>query len=214
MDDIYREARPVKLNSQIACHHCDLLFLTPEDIAPKQFVCCPRCHTEQFESRKDPLDKTIAITLSAMMLLIVSVSFPFLSIEANGAENTITLLATPFALFEQGYYFIGIIVLCGVVVMPALYMLCTLALLLPLYLVGHDWLAPVFAKAISAMRPWVMVDVFVVSVLVSLVKIVKDANVILGLAFWSYIVFSILFILVTIIASKRQVWYWVAHGHE
>lgn len=202
----------MELNKHIACHDCDLLIGLPDNLQTNQKVCCPRCLSEQFVLRKDPLDKTIATTLSALILLAISISFPFLSIESRGVENTISLLQSPIQLYYQGYSMIALIVLACVIVLPAIYLLCLLALLLPIFLFNNHCAALFYASMISALLPWIMVDVFVIGVLIALIKLMDDVDIVLDLAFWSYIGFTIMFIIVTTIVSKRQLWQWVQHG--
>lgn len=202
----------MELNKHIACHDCDLLIRLPDELLLYQRVCCPRCRSEQFVVRKDPLDKTIAITLSALVLLGISISFPFLSMETRGIENTISLLQSPLSLYQEGYSMIALIVLACVIVLPAIYLLCLLAMLVPVYLFSRQQASVFYAKIVCALLPWIMVDVFVIGVLVALIKLIDQADIVLDIAFWSYIGFTVLFIMITNIVSKRQLWYWVAYG--
>ncbi len=201
-----------ELNKHIACHDCDLLIRLPEHLAEHQKVCCPRCGNEQFTVRRDPLDKTIALALSALVLLFISVSFPFMSISSSGVGNSISLMQAPIVLMEDGYSMLALIVLAGVIVLPCVYLLCLLAMLVPLYIGKVDAGSLFCAKAISSLIPWAMADVFVLGVLVALIKLIHMADIVVGPAFWSYIAFTVLFIMVTNIVSKRQLWFWVSHG--
>lgn len=202
----------MELSKHIACHDCDLMIRLPDDLQLYQKVCCPRCLSEQFVVRKDPLDKTIAVTLTALALLGISISFPFLTMETAGAENTISLLQSPIALYHEGYSMIALIVLACVIVLPAIYLCSLLAMLIPVYVLGKNQASVFYAKLVSALLPWIMVDVFVIGVLVALLKLMDTADIVLDIAFWSYIAFTVMFITVTNIVSKRQLWYWVANG--
>jgi paraquat-inducible protein A len=55
------------------------------------------------------------------------------------------------------------------------------------------WLVPA-GRLLFSLNPWSMVEVFVIGVLVSLVKIGAMATVILGISFWSYVAFALCFI--------------------
>lgn len=200
------------LSKHLACHDCDLLIYIPDELALYQKVCCPRCSSVQFVVRKDPVDKTIAIALCALILLGISVSFPFLTIESNGIENTISLLQSPLALYDEGYGMIAMIVLACVIVLPALYLFGLLAMLFPLFLFDKNYASVFYAKIVNALLPWIMADVFVIGVLVALIKLVDTAEIVLDIAFWAYIAFTITFIAITNIVSKRQLWYWVVNG--
>lgn len=202
----------MELNNCIACHDCDWLIKIPDNLSVGQRVCCPRCDRKQFTVRRDPVNKAIAIALTALCLMILAVSFPFLSIETQGIRHSISLIESPITLYRQGYAMIGIIVLACIIVLPSLFLLNLLAMLLPLQIFGKNRLSIIHAKMIDALRPWIMADVFVLAVLVALVKLMESANVILGTSFWAYIAFTLTFIMTTTIVGKRQLWYWVEHG--
>jgi paraquat-inducible protein A len=51
-----------------------------------------------------------------------------------------------------------------------------------------------------------MVEVFIIGVIVSLVKIAKMATVTLGLSFWGYVAFSILFTMAIASLDRYQLW--------
>lgn len=146
------------------------------------------------------------------MLLAISISFPFLTISNSGVNNTISLLQAPLFLIEDGYSMIGLIVLACVILLPGIYLLSLLAMLIPLYVGGRNLASVFYAKVVSAMIPWIMVDVFVLGVLIALIKLMHMVDIVLDVAFWSYIAFTLVFLTVTNIVSKRQLWYWVAYG--
>jgi paraquat-inducible protein A len=202
----------MELNNCIACHDCDWLIKLPDKIPAGQRVCCPHCDAKQFTVRRDPINKAIAISLSALCLMVLAVSFPFLAIETQGLSHSISLIESPLALYQQGYAMIGFIVLACVIVLPSLFLLNLVAMMVSLLVFGKNRLSLFHAKIIDALRPWIMADVFVLAILVALIKLIESANVILGAAFWAYIAFAITFVLTTTIVTKRQLWYWAEHG--
>ena len=56
----------------------------------------------------------------------------------------------------------------------------------------RPWLVPA-GRFLFLLGPWSMVEVFVIGVLVSLVKIGAMATVVLGLSFWAYVAFTVCF---------------------
>ena len=56
------------------------------------------------------------------------------------------------------------------------------------------------------MQHWVMAEVFIIGVIVSLVKIATMATVTLGLSFWAYAAFSVCFALAVATVDRYQVW--------
>lgn len=59
------------------------------------------------------------------------------------------------------------------------------------------------------LTPWSMVEVFLIGVLVSLIKIAAMAEVILGISFWAYIAFSVCLTATLANIDRHQLWDWL-----
>ena len=69
----------------------------------------------------------------------------------------------------------------------------------------RPWLVPV-ARGIFLAQNWAMVEVFIIGVIVSLVKIMAMATVVLGISFWAYTAFAICFTLAVANLDRYQCW--------
>jgi paraquat-inducible protein A len=178
---------------RIACHECDLLITIPM-LDEGARASCPRCGHILAKNTPDGLTRTLALSLAAAISLVFSNLFPFLSLEASGLEQVMTLPQSAYELYLDGYWTIAVLVMGPIMGIPALILATLVALVIPLrrdqpagYLVSA-------ARFLSFLSPWSMVEVFVIGVLVSLVKIGAMATVILGVSFWAYIAFAFCFI--------------------
>jgi paraquat-inducible protein A len=99
-------------------------------------------------------------------------------------------------------------VLVGVfiILLPALILVLLVLTCVPL-LTGYraPWLRAT-ARAIFTLQNWAMVEVFIISVIVSLVKIAALATVTLGISFWAYVGFAITFTLALVKLDRYQCW--------
>ena len=140
------------------------------------------------------MTRSLALSISAVMLLVASNLFPFLSIQAAGLEQVMTLPGSAYALYQDGYWTIAVLVMGPIIGIPTMMLLTVIALLVPLRRNrAVPWLIPA-GRLLFALNPWSMIEVFVIGVLVSLVKIGAMATVILGLSFWAYVAFALCFI--------------------
>ncbi len=178
---------------RIACHECDLL-ITIGMLAEGATASCPRCGHTLAKNTPDGLTRTLALSLAAAISLLFSNLFPFLSLEASGLEQVMTLPQSAYELYLDGYWTIAVLVMGPIMGIPALMLATVAALAIPLLRNRPaGWLVPA-ARFLFFLSPWSMVEVFVIGVLVSLVKIGAMATVILGVSFWAYIAFAICFI--------------------
>jgi len=162
---------------QIGCAECDLLVMV------------------------DGLTRSLAFALAAAMLLMMSMVFPFLSLQANGLEKVMTLPHSAYELYRDGYLTIAILVMGPIIAVPAMMITALVALLLGIRQ-GKParWLVPT-GRFIFFLNP-----VFVIGVLVSLVKIGAMATVIMGISFWSYTVFAVCFLATLTNLDRVQLW--------
>jgi paraquat-inducible protein A len=203
----------MQANSQIACFDCDLLINVPE-MAENHSLICPGCHSKQFTKYKDPLNYSISFASSAIIMLFLANSFPFLSFEAQGQIRTITLIQASQEMYTLGFVVLASLVYAFMLLLPILYLVSLLILLVPIKLDRKPFMPVFIGRLMGFFLTWVMVEVFIVGVLVALIKVIDLADIIIGFSFWAYIGFVIFFTLTANIANRHQLWDWIEHARH
>lgn len=194
-----------------ACHECDLLIDLPEHVGADTVLSCPRCEHRITSGHKSSAEYVLALSISALVCLLMANSYPFIIMEAVGQEAQINLFNTAFALYTQGFPLLGMMVLLFILLLPALYLLILVALLLPiqLNLARPSSARIIMGKTLSLLQPWVMSEVFLIGVLVSLIKLFSLASISLALSFWAYVIFVALFTYISGLIDVHKLWRWV-----
>ena len=188
-----------------ACIQCDIP-LAIGLLEPGERARCPRCGYLLASGVADRFDRALALGIAAAALLALANAFPFLSMQASGLESVMTLPRTALMLHEDGYTLLAGLVLGAIAFVPALILCSVFALALPLRQgQPRPWLVPA-GRLLFAMSPWAMVEVFIIGVIVSLVKIGHMAHVILGISFWSYVGFALCFTAALSSLDRFSVW--------
>lgn len=170
----------------MACHFCDSLH-DVELIEEGQSAYCNTCGTALYRNQPQSLERALAFGLTGMLFLIGMIFLPFITMEASGNVMATTAGETVLRLWHTGGKIIAVSVGIFIFILPALQLFCLLYLCIPL-LVGHAFPAMVpVTKILQSLQAWVMVEVFFLGTIVSLLKLVKLADVTLGLGFWSMI---------------------------
>ncbi len=189
----------------IACHTCDLL-VDVSDLDDGATADCPRCGSYLTRYRSDANRRVLAYTSASLVLLVLALSFPFLSFAASGLESIMTLPQTARALWDNGMHLVAGLVAAFIIVIPAVVLFLLLSVCLPLYsgrpVRGLRWSAHLLFELYN----WAMVEVFIIGVIVSLVKIAKMADVTLGISFWAYTAFALCFTLAIANLDRYQTW--------
>jgi paraquat-inducible protein A len=148
----------------------------------------------------------LAYAIGALILLIVSNLFPIVGLQLNENRTDVALYRAISALFEQGEVPVGILVATTTMVVPTLELIAIIYMILPLKF-GH--IPPYFAqvyRAIHWSRPWGMIEVFMLGVLVSLVKLANFAEVVPGVALWSFGLLILLMAAVAFSFNPPELW--------
>lgn len=193
------------MKSLIACHGCDLL-VDVGGLVDGELARCPQCGHFLTRVQHDAITRVLAYTISGVIFLVVANAFPFLSFAASGMESVMTLPQTAIELYGHGMTGIALLVAAFIIAIPALVMLLLLLLCIPLHRgLWTPWLVTTARWAFTVYN-WAMVEVFIIGVIVSLVKISSMATVTLGVSFWAYAAFSICFTLALATLDRFQCW--------
>ena len=174
----------MKTRGLLACPECDALQravpLSVGDCAE-----CVRCGADLERNKAASLDRTLAFVLSAAVLFAIANAYPLMSLDAQGMRSSATLFDTSRELYATGMWSVALLILMTAIVVPTLELAAFLYMLLPLRM-GHVPRALPFALRVThAVRPWGMVDVFILGALVSLVKLTQIATVEVGPALFA-----------------------------
>lgn len=189
----------------IACHECDLL--QREAALPQGGVArCRRCGAELYRSHPHSLDRTLALTAGAIVLFVIANSFPIVGLQLDGQVIQTTLYKTVSTLWDEDMKSVAALVFVTTIAMPALQLFAVAYLVLPLRLgrvPAH--FGPVF-RMLQTVRPWGMVEVFMLGVLVSLVKLAHLAGVVAGVALWSFAALMLVMAGISAVFDARGLW--------
>lgn len=169
----------------VACHECDLLQ-QEAILRPKGVALCRRCGAHLYRDTPNSLDRALACILASIVLFCLANAFPLISLELQGGRTTTSLLGAVMTLYRQEIWPVALLVFITTLLVPAIELITMLYLLLPLRLgIRPAGLSAVF-RFVEYARPWGMVEVFMLGVLVSVVKLANFATVEPGVALWSF----------------------------
>jgi paraquat-inducible protein A len=196
-------------SSLIACHECDLLQ-REVPLPTGRAARCGRCGAVLYRNTPDSLNRTLAYTLAAALLFAVANAFPIVGLDAQGNRTATTLFGTVRTLHDDGMTSVAALVFVTTILMPALELGAMLYMLLPLRLGRVPRGLPAMFRVVQSVRPWGMVEVFMLGTLVSLAKLAHLASVVPGIALWSFAALMLLLAAVSAAFDPRALWARVA----
>ena len=151
------------------CEECGLQCRTHETTRSTQR--CPHCHA-RIERRPGSTHQTAALLVAAAILYVPANLLPIFEVQLLGRTSNDTILEGVVELIASGMWMIGAVVFVASIVVPLLKILGMGTLLLASRFkpastrLGRTRLF----RVIEAIGPWSMIDIFVVSLMVSLVR--------------------------------------------
>lgn len=186
------------MGSLIACHDCDMIQRLPH-ISKAGTVQCVRCGAVLHQKKRNSIERTLALTMAGLVLFSLANTFPFLAFKLEAQVRQTTLLTGIKELYVQGMPELSLVVLLTTVLVPLAQMLCMLYILLPLKFRRIPMGLPRVFRLVRNLQPWSMMEVFMLGILVSAVKLAKMAKIIPGVSLYSFL--ALIFVLAAMTAS-------------
>jgi paraquat-inducible protein A len=158
------------------------------------------------QSKANSVDRTLAWTISGLILYVVAITFPFLAIKSGSMVQETGLLSGIHQLFEQGIIPLAVLVLLTCVLIPLIQMLSLLYVFIPLKLNFRVRFAvPVF-RIFQHVKPWSMMEIYMLGILIAMVKLAKMATIVPGMAVIAFglLIFVLNFAITAV--DARMVW--------
>ena len=191
-------------NNLIACHECDTLFRKPR-LVGRMSARCPRCGATLYRGISRKLDSICAMTLAALIIFVIAQGFPIVELETNGITSQTTLFGALVALWDEDMQIVAVMVFCSTILFPLIELVALLYVLVPL---RAGYVPAGFnrvLRAIQFVRPWGMIEVFMLGVLITIVKMVSLARVIPEAALFAFGTLTLMFAVV-VTFDPRVLW--------
>lgn len=189
----------------IGCPDCDLL-VRKKDPGKGFSLACPRCGAQLFKSKTNSMDRTLAFSLSGLFLFIPACFLPLLNFTVLGYSGRCTMIKAAIRMFSSGYWWMGFLVLFCSILAPALVLSILFMISLSVKYGKHRFAAIKALKIYHHLAEWAMLDVYMIGILVSLVKMKDYGEVISGLGLYSFIGLLAMVLLTMISFDGHHAW--------
>jgi paraquat-inducible protein A len=200
----------------IACHECDAL-LHKRLINAHETARCPRCGALLYRGGRAGrrLDPVCALVLGSLITFVIAQGFPILDMDVNGNHVETTLFSALVTMWRQDMPVISILVFICTLLFPLVELCALLYVLLPL---RHGRVPPgcsYVLRGIDWVRPWGMIEVFMLGILVTIVKMTSLAQVTPEAALFAFAALTLM-IATVVSLDTRMIWQYVdaAHSHD
>ena len=176
------------LKKIIICPHCESV-VEKKELKLKEIAFCPVCNKKLYESKEGVKYKLFNFSIAIIIFFILSVFLPVIHINIIGYEENLEIINSFVFLFSKGYILLSLFVFFSVILFP---FVCMIAIFMLSLLFIADYgkkLAKNLLIIITILKDWCFVDIFLIAVLVSLIKLLNVAEVNFKIGFIAYILF-------------------------
>lgn len=199
----------------VSCHSCHLLCRLPSEERDGSFS-CPRCGAALHSRKKNSLTRCWALLIAASILLIPANLLPITITAALGHTQADTILSGVIYFIHSGMWPIALVIFIASVFVPVV-KLSILALLILSVQRRWHWRPKDrtrLYRLTELVGRWSMVDIYVVTILVALVKLgaVATIDAGLGAAYFAGVVILTMFAAESF--DPRLIWDAMEETHE
>ncbi|SFV68587.1 Paraquat-inducible protein A [hydrothermal vent metagenome] len=176
------------LDNLIICHQC---FTLHEEVPIKDGLkaCCSECGTVLYRYDSQLIEYGLSLSITGVIFFVMANFFPLVQIEILGHEQFITIPKTIFSLVDNGFYIVGLLCMFLIFIFPLMIFMINMILFTLLKLRRGEKLSKDLLVLLAYITPWSMTDIFLVSILVALVKLIGYAQIHMGISFFALLAY-------------------------
>jgi paraquat-inducible protein A len=189
----------------LECHDCGTFQRLPA-MPPNTRATCLQCDALLRHTREDPFSLPLALNLAALMMFGIGAFWTLLSVSTAGHLRRANLLTGPQELTSFGLWELSLVVLATTFAAPLARILCMIAVLGGLRLARRPPFVRMIYAWIEHLRPWSMVEIFLLGLFVAYVRLSGIAHIDLGPAILALGTLSVTMLLADIRLDPQAVW--------
>jgi paraquat-inducible protein A len=185
------------------CPYCDTVHRRPT-LLVRSSARCTTCHSPLYHPDGD-LAAMLAVTITATVAFVVANTFPLITMTASGRQTAATLWSAIVSSYNRDLPVVAVALAVTLVITPLIELLLLLWVLVPLCAGKYPPGFPIIMRAMHALRPWRMNEVFLLALAVAAVKLAGLANTVPG---WGLFGVAVLTLALASLASFDRAIMW------
>lgn len=201
------------INTLIACKHCDTVATSPILTAGESAL-CPCCGHTLFSRKVDPVNRTLAVSLAGLLLLIPAVTMPIIGVGVAGKYNDATLIDCIMLMINADFYIIAFSVFLFTIAIPSVRIFSAFYLSYRIKTKQLSTSLLTFYRSYHLFDSWTMIHVFFLGVIVSMYKLVTLDQLTVGSGLISLLLLLFCSTLISITLDQKLIWDLLEHELE
>jgi len=189
-----------------ACPGCDLLIPAPA-VPDDHYLACRRCGTVLSKSYRDSLDRVIALSSAGLLLYLPAMFLPLMTLSSLGIEEKASVVDSCIGFYTSGYVLVSFIVFLTAVIVPFLKIFLPWLIAVSIKAGKRSSLLTSAFKIQKHLEEWGMVEVYLLGILITLIKMGDVARIHYNLGFFCFIGLVLLSMAISVCLDRQMFWH-------
>ena len=187
------------------CASCGQFQKLPS-LLPGETARCIRCEAVLRRARVDPLGRALALNIAALSIFAVACLMTLMTVSTAGMVREASLFSGPVDMGRSGLWELTIVVMFTTVIAPVTKLTAMVYVLAGLRLPRPPRHIRRVYALVEHLRPWSMVEVFLLGVLVAYTKLIDLVHIEIGVALYAMALLMLTMIAAEAVLHRQAVW--------
>lgn len=190
----------------IACQHCDTLAVIPI-LQIGESAICHCCGSMLAVKKKDPIERSLALSLTGILLLIPAVILPIMTVGVAGQYNQVSLIDCLLTMAREGHFIIAFTVFIFLIVIPTLRIVSIGVVTYSIQQQKKTLFFPFLLNTYQTLDNWAMIHVFFLGVIVAMYKLLSLAELNANIGLLCLLLLLLCSTSISITFDQREAWH-------
>jgi len=189
----------------VACQQCDALYDKPH-LKQGQLAKCHRCGYTLIERKVDSINRSFNWSLASLIFMLPAILLPLMGITLAGQFHQASLFDCILVMIDRGFFMVACLVFLFAIAVPIVRLSGALYIS---YCFKFNRLRPSllnFFRAYHYLDHWAMLNVFMLAIVVSMYKLIDDAELSVNLGLLAFILWLICSTMSTSTLDQDYIW--------
>ncbi len=188
-----------------ACPQCDLLIQSAT-VAIGIKAQCPRCGCLLYRPRHASVERSLALSLTSLVLFIPVNLLPLVSIVVVGNVQDASLWSGVITLYKEGMWIVAALVFLASLLFPFLKIILSLLISGHLYFAKPNQHLKAWMRTLQHLDEWAMLEVYTLGIIVACVKLASRTELKFGFGLAAFV--ALLLVIVSLSSALDEHLFW------
>jgi paraquat-inducible protein A len=187
------------------CHDCGHFQIVPP-MEPGSTARCPRCNAILRRTHHRSLTRALALNVTALALLAISLSGSLMTVSSFGMYRTATMLSGPQGMESYGVWELALAVAFTTILAPLVRVALVTYVLAGLRMARPPRHLRAAFRWAQHLRPWSMIEVYLLGVFVAYTEMPSLVHIDIGVSVYSLIALMLILVIGDVVLDRQLVW--------